>query len=206
MYDTDAEWPETACFSGGNMFVRANNIRVGMVIEYNGDPHKVMTSTHITPGKGNAVVQTKLRNLMTGVQTENRYRATEDVKRVVVDSQEMEYLYADADSFVFMNTETYEQTSIHEDTLGNDKQFLTENIKVLIQFVEGRVVGVELPKLVELTVVECPPGIKGATATNSPKPATLENDMVLNVPNFINPGDKIRVDTIENKYVERVKE
>ena len=187
------------------MFIRANILRVGMIIEYNKDPHKLMATNHITPGKGNAVVQTKLRNLRTGIQTENRFRATEDVKRVVMDTQTMEYLYNDEDDYYFMNIETYEQVNVKSDYLGEDALFLTPNLQIDIQFYEEQIVGIELPKVVELIVEECPPYIKGATATNQPKPATMETGLVINVPNFISSGEKIRVDTQERKYLERAK-
>lgn len=187
-------------------YVRANGIKVGMIIEFNGDPHKVMAMTHITPGKGNAVVQTKLRNIRTGVQTENRFRATEDVPRVILDVNEMQYLYAEGDDYVFMNNETYEQVTVNEEDIGEDIQFLTENLNVEIMFYEGQIVGIQLPKVVELKVDDCPPHIKGATATNKPKPATMETGLVITVPNFIQPGDVLRVDTQEKKYLERAKE
>lgn len=187
------------------MNVRANNLRVGMIIEYNKDPHKLMSMNHITPGKGNAVVQTKLRNLRTGIQTENRFRATEDVNRVVLDTQTMEYLYNDGDDYFFMNVESYEQVNVTSDYLGEDAQFLTPNLQIDIQFYEGQIVGIELPKAVELVVEECPPYIKGATATNQPKPATMETGLIITVPNFISPGEKIRIDTAERKYLERAK-
>jgi len=188
------------------MFVRANIIRVGMIIEYEGSPCKVMSMTHVTPGKGNAIVQTKLRNLRTGVQTENRYRATEDVKRVVLDSQTVEYLYNDGEDYHFMNTSSYEQLMIKAEVIGEEEvKFLTPNLQIEVQFYEKEIVGVELPKVVELIVEECPPYIKGATATNQPKPATMETGIIITVPNFINVGDKIRIDTVEKKYLERAK-
>ena len=187
------------------MFVRANNIRVGMVIEYEGNPCKVLAMNHITPGKGNAVVQTKLRNLMTGIQTENRFRATEDVKRAIMDTQDMEYLYNEGDTYHFMNTSTYDQVASPRDTISEEVPYLTPNLQVQVQFFNEQVVGLELPKVVELVVEDCPPYIKGATATNQPKPATMETGMVLTVPNFISPGDTIRVDTQEKKYLERAK-
>lgn len=187
------------------MFVRANIIRVGMVIEYDKQPHRVLAMTHITPGKGNAVVQTKLRNIITGVQNENRYRATEDVKRVILDTQEMEFLYNDGDDYHFMNMASYEQIAIPADVIGDDVKYLVANLPVQVQMYEGKIAGVELPKVVELVVEDCPPYIKGATATNQPKPATMETGFVITVPNFIGPGDTVRVDTQEGKYLERAK-
>jgi elongation factor P len=187
------------------MGVRANNLKAGMIVEYKNDPCRIMSMTHITPGKGNAIVQTKLRNLRTGVQTENRYRATEDVNRVHIDEQVMQFLYEESETYNFMNNESYEQIGIHADDIGDDALFLTEGTDVKIQFYDGKIVGIELPKTVDLKVAECPPFIKGATATNKPKPATLETGLVLTVPNFIVPGEMIKVDTAEKKYLERVK-
>ena len=187
------------------MFIRANSIRVGNIIDYEGEPYKVMAMQHITPGKGNAVVQVKFRNIITGVQKENRFRATEDVKKVSLDTQEMQYLYAEGDMHYFMNNETYEQLPIASETLGDDLLFLKENMSIQVQFYEGSIVGIELPQVVELEVVECPPFVKGATVTNQPKPATMDTGVVITVPNFIDVGDVIRVDTSEKKYLERAK-
>lgn len=187
------------------MFVRANAIKVGMILEYEGAPCRVMAMTHITPGKGNAIVQTKLRNLITGLSTENRYRSTEDVKRVVMEQQVMEFIYKDGEDYFFMNVETYEQIPIKDEMLGESIMFLTPNMQVEVQLFNDQIVGIELPKIVELIVDDCPPYVKGATATNQPKPATLETGLILNVPNFIIPGEKIKVDTEEKKYLERAK-
>jgi len=185
--------------------MRANQLRVRMIIDYNGDPHRIMSTTHITPGKGNAVVQTKLRNIRTGIQTENRFRATEDVNRVHIEQEVMQFLYNEGEDYVFMNNETYDQITINKEDIGDDVLFMTEGIEVEVQTYEGRIVGVELPKVVELTIEDCPPYIKGATATNKPKPATMETGLVITVPNFITVGQKVKIDTQEKKYLERAK-
>jgi len=188
------------------MYYNANNIRVGHVIEYNNDPYKVLVATHITPGKGNAVMQVKMRNLKTGVQTENRFRATEQVKRAYLDTVTMEYLYEDGEMVHFMNQETYEQVSFPIEEYGDLLQFILPNTTVQMQVFEGIVVGVDLPKVVDLTVTECAPYIKGATVTNQTKPAVLETGLEIQVPGFIEPGEKIRVDTDTGQYMERARD
>ncbi len=186
--------------------VQATNLRPGMVIMFNGAPHRVLTFMHRTPGKGNAVVQTKLRNVKTGVQTENRWMSTETAEKVSVTGVEMEYLYKDGDGFVFMNTENYEQLTISEDALSEEAPWLEENMKVMVQYVGDEITGVELPKTIDIRVEETPPALKGATATASPKPATLTNGVVIKVPQFVEAGELIRVDPSESRYIERVKD
>ncbi|MCZ7583006.1 MAG: elongation factor P [Deltaproteobacteria bacterium] len=187
------------------MYLSANRIRVGNILEIEGDPCKVMDMTHVTPGKGQAVVQTKMRNLRTGVQFEQRFRATEDVKRAFLDEHEMEFLYADGDIYHFMNTETYEQIGVAAEVFGDMAEWLTENMRIKVQFFGEKIVGAQLPQTLELEIVETAPPLKGATATNSPKPAKLENGVTINVPPFIETGEKIRVDPEARAYLERVR-
>ncbi len=187
------------------MYYNANNIRVGHVIEFNGDPCKVLTATHITPGKGNAVMQIKMRNLKTGIQTESRFRATEQVKRAFLDTVVMEYLYEDGEMAHFMDQATYEQRSFPLEEMREMLGFVLPNTTVQMQVYQSEVVGIDLPKVVELKVVECAPYIKGATVTNQTKPATLETGLVIQVPGFIEPDQMIRVDTETGEYMERVK-
>ncbi len=187
------------------MYITATKIRVGQVLDIDGEPCKVMEMTHITPGKGNAVVQTKMRNIKTGTQFEQRFRSTENVKRAYLDEHEMEFLYAD-DNYNFMNTETYEQISVPPEVLGDAAQWLVPNTKIQVQFFDQEIVGVSLPKTMILEVVETTPHMKGATATNSPKPAELENGVTVNVPPFIEVGEKIKVDPEAGVYLERAKE
>jgi elongation factor P len=187
-------------------YYNANNIRVGHLIEFENDPYKVMNATHITPGKGNAVMQVKMRNIKTGVQKENRFRAVEQVKRVALDAVEMEYLYEDGDMAHFMNQANYEQMAISLDDVREQLRFLLPNASIQMQLFEGEVIGVELPKTVELRVEECAPYMKGATVTNQSKPAVLETGLEIQVPGFIEPGDVLRVDTETAQYVERAKQ
>lgn len=186
-------------------FYNANNIRCGHIIELEGDPYRVMEATHITPGKGNAVMQVKIRNVKTGIQREWRFRAVEQVKRVSLETQKMEYLYQDGEMAHFMNNETFEQIALPIPTVEHDLPFLLPNTTIEMELYEGEIVGVNLPKVVELRVESCPPYIKGATVTNQTKPATLETGLEIQVPGFVEPGCLIRVDTETGTYLERAK-
>ncbi len=186
--------------------ITGTQIRAGMTILYNGVPHKVLSVMHRTPGNKRGFMQTKLRNLVTGLGCENRYASDEKVAQTRLDDFEMEYLYADGDDYHFMNTESFEQSSLTKDFLGDNIFYLTPNIKITVEFYEGNPVGVVPPKVVELKVSETAPNMKGATATSSNKPATLETGLVVNVPAFIEEGELIRVDTGEKKYIERAKQ
>ncbi len=183
--------------------IQATNLRPGMVIMYNDEPHRVLTFQHRTPGKGNAVVQTKLRNLRTGLQTESRWMSTASTEKVNVTGREMEYLYHEAGGFVFMDSESYEQITLPDDMLEAEAPWLEENTKVVVQYVASEATGIDLPKIVEIEVTETPPAMRGATATASPKPATLANGVVIKVPQFVESGEMIRVDPGEQRYIER---
>ena len=176
-----------------------------MIIMYNNAPHRVMDFQHRTPGNLRAFVQAKLRNIKTGSSTEVRFSSTENIERAILEEVEMEYLYTDGESFHFMNTETYEQIALNTETLGDAMDYLVEGAKIQIEFFEGSPMGVELPAAVELTVVETTPELKGATASNSPKPAKLNTGVTVQVPPFIKEGDRIRVDPTKGVYLERVK-
>lgn len=183
--------------------VQATNIRPGMVVVYNGEPHRVLTFTHRTPGKGNAVIQAKMRNLRTGLQTENRWMSTESLEKLNVHGRPMQYLYQDGADYVFMDNESYEQTSLSAAALENEIPWLTENLEVTVQFIGEEISGIELPKVVEIEVAETVPAMKGATATASPKPATLANGVAIKIPQFVEQGEMIRVDPNEGRYLER---
>jgi elongation factor P len=185
--------------------MQANDIRRGMIVIYEGVPHRVMDFQHRTPGNLRAFVQAKLRNLKSGSSTEVRFSSTENVERAILDEHEMEYLYSDGDMHHFMNTETYEQVVLDSESLGDATGFLVPGTKIEVEFFDDQPIGVELPPVVELTVVETQPEMKGATASNSPKPAKLETGVTLQVPPFIKEGDKIRVDPNKGVYLERVK-
>ncbi len=185
--------------------IQATQLRVGMTILYNNEPYRVLTVQHITPGNWRGMVQTKLRNLKTGSAVENRFRSEDKLDRASLEQHEMEYLYNDGADYHFMNSETYEQTSLSADVLGDNVHYLVPNIRFMVEYYNGTPVGVEPPKVVELKVVDTTPNMRGATVTATQKPATLETGLVVNVPSFINVGEVIRVDTTEGKYLERAK-
>ena len=185
--------------------MQANDIRRGMIIMYNNVPHRVMDFQHRTPGNLRAFVQAKLRNIKTGSSTEVRFSSTENIERAMLEEHEMEYMYSDGDMYHFMNTETYDQIALDNETLGDAMDYLVAGAKIKIEFFENSPMGVELPPAVELTVVETAPELKGATASNSPKPAKLETGVTIQVPPFIKEGDRIRVDPTKGVYLERAK-
>ena len=185
--------------------MNANDIRRGMIIIYNSQPYRVLDFQHRTPGNLRAFVQAKLRSLKNGSSTEVRFSSTENIERAALEDHEMEYLYADGDMHHFMNTETYDQIALDAESLGDSTNYLTPGTKIQVEFFEGSPIGVELPPAVELTVVETTPELKGATASNSPKPAKLETGVTVQVPPFVKEGDRIRVDPSKGVYLERVK-
>ena len=187
------------------MYYSATNIRPNHIIEYNGDPYKVMTSTHITPGKGNALMQIKMRNLKTGTQIEVRFRSTETVKQAEVDTVTMEYLYDDGEMLHFMDAKTYEQRAFPREEMEELLKYVLPNTNVQMEVFAGEVVGVALPKAVELKVVETTPYIKGATVQNQLKSAKLETGAEIQVPGFIEVGEIVRVLTETGEYLERAK-
>jgi elongation factor P len=187
------------------MFVPATQLKVGTVIKYQNDLYRVSQVTHITPGNWRGMVQTKMRNLRTGIQTENRFRSEDKVEKVTLDQHEMEFLYQDGDTYHFMNTENYEQVELRKEDLGDAVGYLIPNLKLQVEFYESKPVGVELPNTVDLKVTDVVPGMKTATATNVLKPATTETGLVVPVPNFIETGAVIRVDTETGAYLSRAK-
>jgi elongation factor P len=183
----------------------AKDIRRGMVILYSGTPHRVLDCQHRTPGNLRAFVQAKIRNVESGLSTEVRFSSTEAVERVTLEQNEMEYLYRDGTTHHFMNTGNYEQIEMDDEALGDSVNYLVPGCKIRVETYEGRAIGVELPQVVELTVVETPPEMRGATAANSPKPAKLETGVTVSVPAFVKEGDRVRVDTSNGAYLERVR-
>lgn len=183
--------------------MKANSLRKGTVIVYNNSPYRVMDFTHVTPGKGQAVVQTKLRNLLTGSQTEVRFGSTESVDEADIYSYSATYLYSDGDGFHFMNADSYEQLVLTEELLGDAVYYLQEQMSVDVTTYNSEPIGVKLPQTVVLTVVETEPELKGATASNSPKPAITETGLSLNVPPFVKQGEKIVVNTESGEYISR---
>ncbi|HWR15829.1 MAG TPA: elongation factor P [Terriglobales bacterium] len=185
------------------MAIPATQLRPGMIIKHNNDLHAVFSVEHRTPGNLRAFIQAKLRNLRSGAMFEHRFRSADAIEKITVDEVKMEYLYNDGDTYHFMNTENYEQLGLNRDILGDAVEYLIPNLQISIEFFDGKPVGVELPQTVELTVVETEPGLKSATASSVTKPAKLETGLVVQVPPFINEGEKIRVDTSEGAYLSR---
>jgi elongation factor P len=186
------------------MLIAATQVRVGMMLQLDGALFRVMKTQHVTPGNWRGMMQTTLRNLQSGAKVEKRFRSTDKVERVTVDSQDLEYLYADGDQYVFMHPETYDQTMIHKDLVEESLPYMVANTRVTVDLFEGRAIGVSLPTTVDLRVIETEPSLRGATATASMKPATLETGLVVQVPQFVQEGDVIRVDTSEGTYISRV--
>ena len=185
------------------MAIPATQMRPGMIIKHNNELHTVFAVEHRTPGNLRAFIQAKLRNLRTGAMFEHRFRSPDPIERVIVDEQDMEFLYNDGDDYYFMDTTTYEQTNLKRSTLGDAVEYLTPNLQIKVSLFDGIPVGIDLPLTVEMTVVETEPGIKSATASSVTKPAKMETGLVVNVPPFINEGEKIRVDTAEGVYLSR---
>jgi len=185
--------------------MKATEIRKGNVIKMNGELWRVMTMMHITPGNWRGMVQTKLRNLRSGSNTEVRFRSEDEVDKVSLDTRLMQYLYHDAQGYHFMDTESYEQVALSDETLGDSMSYVIPETVVTMDWYDGLPIGVELPSAVDLVVVDTAPGIKGATASAQRKPATLETGLVTQVPSFIEVGEKIRVSTEDGGYLERAK-
>src|SRR3954471_15751035 len=183
--------------------IAATQLRPGMVVKFNNELHSIFSMVHRTPGNLRGFVQAKMRNLRTGSMTEHRFSSEDKIERVALDEQEMEYLYDDGEDYYFMNTETFEQMHLTKNILGDSVMYLIPNMKVAIEFYEGKPISVELPASVEMTVTETEPGLKGATISNVTKPAKMETGLVVQVPPFINQGERIRINTSEGTYLER---
>ena len=180
------------------------DFRRGLRIEINDEPFIITSFQHVKPGKGGAFVRTKLKNLLNGNVVDRTFRSGEKVGKPDIEEKEMQYLYTDGD-FHFMDNDTYEQTALTSDIVGDAKNFLQENSIVTILFYKGRVVNLELPTFVTLEVTEAEPGLKGDTASSVTKPVTVETGARINVPLFINPGNRLKIDTRTGEYMERVK-
>ncbi|MBK9170522.1 MAG: elongation factor P [Bryobacterales bacterium] len=183
--------------------IQATQLRPGMIIKFNNELHSIFSVSHRTPGNLRGFVQAKMRVLRSGSMTEHRFSSEDRVERIALEEVEMEYLYDDGESYYFMNTETFEQIHFNADMLGDAVQYLIPQLKVHVEFYEGKPISVELPPTVDLTVVETEPGLKGATVSNVTKPAKLESGLIVQVPPFIDVGEKIRVNTAEGTYQER---
>lgn len=185
------------------MAIPATQMRPGMIIKHNDQLHLVFKVEHRTPGNLRAFIQAKLRNLKSGAMFEHRFRSADAIEKVVVDEVTMEFLYNDGDDYYFMNPEDFEQTILKHSTLGDAVEYLTPNMQITVSYFDGVAVGIDLPQTVELTVVETEPGLKSATASSVTKPAKMETGLVVQVPPFINEGEKIKIDTSEGTYLSR---
>ncbi|MDQ7780674.1 MAG: elongation factor P [Planctomycetota bacterium] len=185
--------------------INATDIRKGMIIRHDGEIYDVVDVQHITPGNWRAMVQAKMRNVKTGSTTEYRFRSSERVEPIHTEQRQMEFLYRSGSNFVFMDMTSYEELVLQPETVGNSVQFMLSNASVLVNYVDGSPVAVQLPTTVDLKVVETEPSLRGATVTNQFKPAKLETGLVVQVPAFVEVNETIRVDTRSGEYVERVK-
>lgn len=183
--------------------IDTSDFKTGLTIELDGEPCKIVDFQHVKPGKGAAFVRTKIKNLKTGASIERTFRPGEKFQEAVMERKQMQYLYYDGETYVFMDNNTYEQSNLTEMQLAGGEKFLKENMDCLVTSFKGEVMEVELPNTVELKVIETEPGIKGSTASGGTKPATLETGAVVNVPFFVNVDDVLRVDTRTGAYIER---
>ncbi|MGX9965684.1 elongation factor P [Roseomonas sp. F4] len=185
--------------------MQANQMRAGMVIEFEGQRYTIIRQNIMIPGKGNAIIQVDMRNIKTGAKKDQRWRTADTVERLQTEDKEFTFSYAEGDMIVLMDPETYEQTQVPKDILGERLPFLVENMTVGVRLIEGEPVAMTLPEQVTLEVVEADPVVKGQTATSSYKPAMLSNGVKTMVPPFITVGEKIVVKTEDGSYYERAK-
>jgi elongation factor P len=187
------------------MSVSTNDLKTGMTLELAGDLWQLLGFQHVKPGKGHAFVRTKLRNVRSGVVLERTFRADEKVGLAILERREMQFLYRDGDAFVFMDQETYEQHHVPSDVVGDTARYLVEGATAVIPIHEGTPIGVELTASAVLRVSKTNPGIKGDRVSGAMKPATLETGITIQVPLFVEEGDRVKVDTRSGQYLERVK-
>ncbi len=184
--------------------ISAGDLRKGTTFEVDGQVFTVVDFMHVKPGKGAAFVRTKLRNVISGGVTDRTFNPSEKLQEAVIERKEMQYLYSDGELYYFMDQETFEQIPLNYEKVEDAIRFLKENMYAIIKFYKNEAFSVEAPNFVELVVTATEPGVKGNTATNVTKPATLETGAVINVPLFVNEGDAIRIDTRTGEYMERV--
>lgn len=183
--------------------ISVNDFKTGLTIEVDGELWRVIEFLHVKPGKGSAFVRSKLKNLRTGAVQEKTFRAGEKVEQAQIDNKQMQYLYADGDNYVFMDTATYEQLELPGDKIKDELKFMKENMLVNIMMYGSETLGVDLPNTVDLEVKETEPTIKGNTASGGSKPATMETGLVVQVPFFINEGDVLTINTQDGTYISR---
>lgn len=184
--------------------ISTNDLRTGVTVEIDGAVWSVLEFQHVKPGKGAAFVRTKMKNIATGAVQERTFNAGEKLNKARIENKEMQYLYASGDFYTFMDNSTFEQMDLTSEQIGDGLKYLIENMNIFIQVFDGKIIGIEMPNFVELTITECEPGVKGDTATGGTKPATLQTGAQVKVPFFINEGDKIRIDTRTGEYLSRV--
>lgn len=184
--------------------ISAGDFRNGTTFEMEGKVYKIVEFQHVKPGKGAAFVRTKLKDVMSGNVLERTFNPTEKVQEAQIDRKDMQYLYNDGDMYYFMDNETYEQLPLTKEELGDTLNYLTDNMQVKVISFKGKVFGIEPPLFVELEITYTEPGFKGDTSTGASKPATTQTGYVVNVPLFVEIGDKIRIDTRTGEYMERV--
>jgi elongation factor P len=185
--------------------MKATIIRKGNILRIDGVLYRVLVMDHVTPGKGRAHIQTKLRNIIEGTQNEIRFRSDEDVERISFETKEMQFLYNDQEGFHFMDTSSYDQVALSDEQMAETQPYLVPDMVIQMQWFEDKPVSIELPPTVDLTVVETPPSVKDATASAQRKPAKMDTGLVVQVPAFIEEGEKLRINTAEGTYSERVK-
>jgi elongation factor P len=188
------------------MSITASDIRRGMAIMFNGEPCRVLDFHHHTPGNLRAMVQAKLRKLKTGIQFEHRFRSTDSVDVANLETHELDFLYKSGDTYHFMNAENYDQLEVDEEDLGENAKWMTEGMRIMAEFFEGRPIGIQMPNTLTLEVVDTAPVMKTATKTASAKPAKLNNGVTVNVPEFIQTGERIRVNPETGEYIDRAKD
>ena len=185
------------------MAITTNDLRNGMTLELPEGLFSVVEFQHVKPGKGGAFVRTKLKNVRTGAVIERTFRADERVEQAIVEKREMQFLYRDSNEYVFMDSVSYEQIQVPQESLGDAANYLKVSDSVVLQMFGNEIVGVDLPAAVELAVSETDPGVQGDRVSGARKPATVETGLVLQVPLFVNPGDRIKVDTRSGEYITR---
>ncbi len=185
------------------MKINGNAIRVGNVIDHKGDLWRAVKTQHVKPGKGGAFLQVELKRLKDGTKLNERFRSSETVERAMLEQREHTYLFSDGHSYTFMDGETYDQVSLSAEDIGDQVAFLQDGMTVILETHEGKPIGISLPETVILEVTETEPTVKGQTATSSYKPAVLENGVKTTVPQFVNVGDRIVVNTLDSSYSKR---
>lgn len=183
--------------------VSTNNLKNGMTLNLDGKLWQIVEWNHHKPGKGGAMVRTKLKSLEGGKVVERTFRAGEDVEQAYVARKTLQFIYREGDAYVLMDTTTYEQRHVQPDVIGDSAKWIVESDEIQVQEFEDQIIGVEVPAAVELTVTHTDPGLAGDTATSATKPAELETGVEVQVPLFVNPGDRVKVDTRSGEYISR---